>query len=206
MTAAEPSTESIIFDAALRIFSRKGKDGARMQEIADAAGINKAMLHYYFRNKDSLYEAVFTHVSGRFFSEIDRVMAQDRPFAESMKEMIDVYMDMHAAQPEVARLWVHENLNGAPVARAIIERHREGDQPNGPHRLLARIQKAVESGEIRPVDPVHLMMTVLGMTVMTFISTPALSVFDPSLRIDSAAMIDARKRHIVEVLSHGITI
>lgn len=206
MTAAEPSTESIIFDAALRIFSRKGKDGARMQEIADAAGINKAMLHYYFRNKDSLYEAVFAHVSGRFFSEIDRVMAQDRPFAESMKEMIDVYMDMHAVQPEVARLWVHENLNGAPVARAIIERHREGDQPNGPHRLLARIRKAVESGEIRPVDPVHLMMTVLGMTVMTFIATPALSVFDPSLRIDSVAMIEARKRHIVEVLTHGITI
>ena len=206
MSADETSTESAIFDAALRVFSRKGKDGARMQEIADEAGINKAMLHYYFRNKESLYGAVFVHVSNRFFSEIDRVVAPGRSFGETMKDMIHVYMDMHAAQPEVARLWVQENLNGAPVARAIIERHREGDRPYGPHRLLARIREAVDSGEIRPVDPVHLMMSVLGMTVMTFIATPALSVFDPSLRIDSAAMIEARKKHIVEVLSHGITI
>ncbi|MDA0379377.1 MAG: TetR family transcriptional regulator [Bacteroidetes bacterium] len=206
MTAAEISTESAIFDAALRVFSRKGKDGARMQEIADEAGINKAMLHYYFRNKDSLYEAVFAHVIGRFFSEIDRAMLPGRPFVESMEGMIHVYMDMHAAQPEVARLWVQENLNGAPVARSLIERHRNADHPFGPHRLLARIREAADAGEIRAVDPVHLMMTVLGMTVMTFIATPTLSVFDPSLRIDSAAMIDARKRHIVEVLTHGITI
>ena len=67
-------TENSIFEAALDVFSRKGKDGARMQEIADAAGINKAMLHYYFRSKDLLYESVFGHVARHFFSALEAVM------------------------------------------------------------------------------------------------------------------------------------
>ena len=57
-TKTKSNTEEQIFDAALTIFSRKGKDGARMQEIAEEAGMNKALLHYYFRSKDRLYEAV----------------------------------------------------------------------------------------------------------------------------------------------------
>ena len=60
MSEKELNTEQTILEAAKKIFIHKGMDGARMQEIADEAGINKALLHYYFRSKDKLFEAIFT--------------------------------------------------------------------------------------------------------------------------------------------------
>jgi TetR/AcrR family transcriptional regulator len=59
-------TERKILQAAREVFQRKGLYGARMQEIADAAGINKALLHYYFRNKDKLFDAIFSDVFQNF--------------------------------------------------------------------------------------------------------------------------------------------
>ncbi len=196
-------TENSIFAAALEVFSRKGKDGARMQEIADAAGINKAMLHYYFRSKDLLYESVFEHVARHFFSALDEIMTRPGPFLDALADMIDVYMDMHAANPAVARLWIQENLNGAPVAgRILVQRKETG--ASGPHMLLKRVRQAVEDGEIRPTEPIQLMITLLGMTVMSFISQPTMTALDPAAMADQRAFLKRRKQHIVEVLTHGL--
>lgn len=199
-------TENAIFKAALEVFSRKGKDGARMQEIADRAGINKAMLHYYFRSKDQLYESVFAHVLTHFFSVLQKVMARPVPFMDALTETVEVYMDMHAANPEVARLMILENLNGAPVARSILSRRMaDGKQP-GPHILLERIRNAVEAGDIRVVEPIQLMISVLGMTVMFFISQPTIAALEPGIEKDPAAFLAKRKQHIIEVLRHGIAV
>ena len=196
-------TENSIFEAALDVFSRKGKDGARMQEIADAAGINKAMLHYYFRSKDLLYESVFGHVAHHFFSALDEVMTRPGTFPSVLADVVDVYMDMHAANPAVARLWIQENLNGAPVAGRILAQHKEAGGP-GPHRLLERVKLAVDAGEIRPTEPIQLMITVLGMTVMSFISQPTMTALDPAAMSDQSAFLKLRNKHIVEVLTHGL--
>jgi len=199
-------TERAIFTAALDVFSRKGKDGARMQEIADAAGINKAMLHYYFRSKDLLYESVFSHVLNQFFSVLGPIMQRHRAFLEALADMIDVYMDMHAANPQVARLLTQENLNGAPVAGPLLKHRMESADGPGPHLLLKRIEQAGEAGEIAPTEPIQLMITVLGMTVMSFISQPTMMALQPAAFADPGAFLDRRKHHIIEVLTHGIAI
>ncbi len=198
-------TEKAIFQAALEVFSRKGKDGARMQEIADQAGINKAMLHYYFRSKDLLYTSVFAHVMSSFFSKLESVMAKPGPFLDRLEEMVGVYIDMHAAQPEVARLWVQENLNGAPVARQILQQGLQTGAGPGPHILLERVRKAVDDGELQPVEPIQLMISILGMTVMFFISQPTMTALDPAISADTAAFLNRRKQHIIQVLRHGIS-
>ena len=64
-------TEERIFEAARKVFARKGRDGARMQEIADEAGINRALLHYYFRSKQGLFEAVFAHMFEQYMRSFD---------------------------------------------------------------------------------------------------------------------------------------
>ena len=65
MTENDKQTEEKIFDAATDVFVEKGMDGARMQDIANHAGINKALLHYYFRTKDQLFNAVFEMIAGK---------------------------------------------------------------------------------------------------------------------------------------------
>lgn len=70
-------TERKILEAAKRVFGRKGLDGARMQEIADEAGLNKALLHYYFRSKDNLFRAVFREVFQSFFPAVFEMMGEE---------------------------------------------------------------------------------------------------------------------------------
>jgi TetR/AcrR family transcriptional regulator len=90
---AYSDTERQIFDAALQEFARKGRDGARMQAIADAADINKAMLHYYFRNKDRLYEEVFAFSMRRFMAAFGASLSATPTFEETLRVFIDGYVD-----------------------------------------------------------------------------------------------------------------
>ena len=67
MIETDKQTEERIFDAATDVFTEKGMDGARMQDIANHAGINKSLLHYYYRSKDRLFDAVFEKIAGKMF-------------------------------------------------------------------------------------------------------------------------------------------
>ena len=111
--------EARIFEAALAAFARKGRDGARMQEIADAAGVNKAMLHYYFRSKDALYGRVFEYVIGQLVQAFGAALARDdgASFAATLRLFIGTYTDFVAAHTDVMRLMVNEMLSGGAAVR-----------------------------------------------------------------------------------------
>ena len=197
-------TETAIFRAALAVFARKGKDGARMQQIADEAGINKAMLHYYYRSKDGLYEAVFTQVMGHFMSSVESELEGDRPFRDVLRHIVDTYIDEHRAHPGVAQLWMHENLNGAPVARRFLQRQMEEGRETTLARIVRRIAKAVEDGEIRRVDPLHTFISVLGASVFFFLGMPTISVLRPEIAEDPDATAERRKDHVFDLIYHGL--
>jgi AcrR family transcriptional regulator len=76
------TTEQKILEAARQVFLKKGWNGARMQEIADEAGINKALLHYYYRSKDKLFEAVFNEIFTQFITKVSLVLLSDAPVKE----------------------------------------------------------------------------------------------------------------------------
>ena len=197
-------TETAIFRAALTVFARKGKDGARMQEIADEAGINKALLHYYYRSKDGLYEAVFTQVMGHFMSSVERELDGDRPFRDVLRHIIDTYIDEHRAHPGVAQLWMQENLNGAPVARTFLQRQMEEGRETTLARIVRRIARAVEDGEIRPVDPLHTFISVLGASVFFFLGMPTISVLRPDIAENPDITAERRKEHVFDLIYHGL--
>ena len=88
------STEKDILEAAKRVFQIKGMYGARMQEIADEAGINKAMLHYYFRSKDKLFDAVFQDAAKNFFSKIRELLNVDKPLLEKIEYFVENYVEL----------------------------------------------------------------------------------------------------------------
>ena len=83
MIIQEADTEQLILEAAKKVFFNKGFDGARMQEIADVAGINKALLHYYFRSKDKLFEAIFFDAFQQFIPRVVENMNADIVIASS---------------------------------------------------------------------------------------------------------------------------
>ena len=199
------NTEERIFKGALHVFAEKGKDGARMQEIADAAGINKAMLHYYFRSKEKLYEAVFKHVFRRFAShELQSTLEQATSYAQLLKTFISAFIDANHNEPAIVKLMANENLAGGTMVGKIISSKEHDSSP--PSIFIRKTQEAIERGEIRPVDPQHTMLTILSTCLFFFIWKPSLRIKISSAADDWDAFVEDRKQHIFDMLYHGLAL
>lgn len=100
MTDQQKDTEQLILQAARNVFIKKGLDGARMQEIADEAGINKALLHYYFRSKEKLFEMIFQEELGKFFPKMVSLMSSpELGLEEKIRTFVDNYTSVFIKNP-----------------------------------------------------------------------------------------------------------
>jgi TetR/AcrR family transcriptional regulator len=204
--AIEVGTEQQIFNAALEVFSRKGRDGARMQEIANCAGINRALLHYYFRSKSKLYEAVFAHGFKQFIGGLSQSLRSERSFESSLRTFVHGYMDYLCEHQDMARLMITECLSGGPILESylttVIAKRKEL-----PSFLMEdRIQQAIEVGEIREVDSEHAMLTIVSACLFPFIALPTVRLFLPQAATDFEEFIEERKQHIVELILSGLRV
>jgi TetR/AcrR family transcriptional regulator len=198
-----PDTERQIFDAALEVFSRKGKDGARMQEIADAAGINRALLHYYFRTKQQLYETCFGHCFERFMQTFGQWLSDTDSFADTLRAFIDGYIDFVREHRQVMRLMLNENLSGG----TLLGEHLEAAfQTEGfPQRIMEdRIREAVARAEIRGVDPKQTLLTIVSACLFFFVTRPTVTYLNPLAAEDFDAFVEERRRHIFDILYYGL--
>ena len=201
--AQKAETEERIFKAALNVFAAKGKAGARMQEIADEAGINKAMLHYYFRSKEKLYEAVFEYVFRRFAThQIKSTLEHAKTYKDTLRTFINGFIDAHQEDMAIIKLMANENLSGGTTMGKIISRKDRDYSP--PSILISKTIEAVERGEIRPVDPYHTLLTILSSCLFFFIWAPTIKEKIPGAAEDWAGFVEARKKHIFEVLYNGL--
>lgn len=198
-------TEERIFKAALKVFAAKGKAGARMQEIADEAGINKSMLHYYFRSKEKLYEAVFGYVFQRFaFQEINSTLEHAKTYKDTLRGFINGFIDAHHNDQAVIRLMANENLAGGTTMGKIISQKSHDESP--PSVLVKKTIEAIERGEIRPVDPEHMLLTILSSCVFFMIWAPTIQVKFPEAAQNWDAFVEARKKHVFEMFYYGLAV
>jgi TetR/AcrR family transcriptional regulator len=168
----DKNTEKVIFDAARKVFQKKGLDGARMQEIADEAGINKALLHYYFRSKEKLFEGIFTESIGKISMGIQNLFTEDIGVIEKLKALVNIYMDT-LSENRYLPLFVLNEINQHPeMFEEILNRsiviHLKG--------FLLQVEQEVQSGKIKHVNPIHLLMNVLGMVIFPFAAFPVVSI------------------------------
>jgi AcrR family transcriptional regulator len=170
MTDTEKNTESAILDAAKKIFISKGFSGARMQEIADEAGINKALLHYYFRSKDKLFDAIFEEAFRQFMPRVSELMNSDRPLNEKIWGFVESYTDMLLAHPHVPIFVMHElHLN---PERLISHINNSGLQPR---IFMEQLNAEVAAGRIRPIHPAQLIVNMISMCIFPFAGRPIIT-------------------------------
>jgi AcrR family transcriptional regulator len=124
----ENSTEVKILDAARQVFLEKGFEGARMQEIADNADINKAMLHYYFRKKDKLFEKVFDEAFMKFIPQVGEIMLSDEDLIIKIKYFISTYIISERKRAIFHWIFSTKIKNGANALYQYMD-------TNGPNRL-----------------------------------------------------------------------
>jgi AcrR family transcriptional regulator len=169
--AKDASTENKIIDAARRVFLAKGMSGARMQEIADEAGINKALLHYYFRSKDKLFERIFNEVINRIAEGLRDIFEKDMDLFERLDHIVEVYIDTIIANQYIPLFVINEINNNPGRFSDLLQEHVLQHFIE----LFDQIQSAANEGIIRSVHPIHLLMNVLGMIVFPFAINPLLS-------------------------------
>jgi len=111
----EPNTEDLIRAAARKVFTEKGFAGARMQDIADEAGINRALLHYYFRSKEKLFEVIFDEAFNRFLGTVQPIMVASIPLFEKIEQLVEAEIVLCEASPSNALFILHEMMKNPSV-------------------------------------------------------------------------------------------
>ncbi|MDA0746781.1 MAG: TetR/AcrR family transcriptional regulator [bacterium] len=200
----EPDTQQRILTAATEVFLKQGRDGARMKEIAKQAGINQALLHYYFRSKQKLYEAVFECVFERFLAGFLDAIPETQDVQVLMRHFVNNYLDRLAENPDLVPFILWEIRGGGETMGRLLKSHlfREGEDK--PPFMIQIVQEAVAKGQIRPVDPVQFTLSLFGACVYPFIARPILEKVIPGLDLFSPEFLEQRKEEIVQLFWNGV--
>jgi len=165
------NTRAAILDAAMREFAMEGIAGARTESIARSAGVNKALLYYYFRDKEALFGAVMDRAFAELAGIIARVVDSDLPPREKFLRYVEAHFDFVASSPMRPRLFHREMMrsgpNGSPLLKQLVEQHLRPTFS----KLAQLIARGIDSGDFRPVDPAHFIPSVVG-TIVFYFSTP----------------------------------
>ena len=137
-------TSRRILDAADRIFVRRGTDGARMQEIADEAGVNKALLHYYYRSKARLAEAVFLRVAGALFPSILATLTSDLELEEKAERLVHHYLDQLSKHPFIPGYLISEVTHHPERLRGHLDSVAGERLPAIRHQILHTLGRQID--------------------------------------------------------------
>lgn len=167
MTTEDLNTEEKILAAAETIFLRDGYDGARMQAIANEAGINKALLHYYFRSKDMLFEKIFDSKILKFFPDItEALQSSELSFEQKIHLFIEKYIQILGKYPFLP-LFVISTIN-KPDKQDFIKKLPIHIFQS----LIVAYMADVEKGEVRQLNIFQFMISIVGMCVFPFLGKP----------------------------------
>ncbi len=195
--AQERNTEELIIEAARRIFIKRGLAGARMQDIADEAGINKAMLHYYYRSKEKLFEIVFDEAFSKMVGRLGAIFSRQLPMEEKIRTLIDHYITAIAETPYVP-IFVLNEINQQPEMMV----KRISSQPAFPD-IIAFMKEVVEAGKkgiIKEISPLQLFLNIVSMCIFPFVARPLIQGIFQQDNIQFNMLIEERKKLVGDVI------
>jgi AcrR family transcriptional regulator len=195
MTDSDKQTEERIFEAATEVFVEKGMDGARMQDIANQARINKALLHYYFRTKDLLFEAVFTKLAGKIFSKFAPVFDENLTLDEKIRFFYREHLEFMKQNPRLPAFILNEiNRNPARIKKIIknINFNKFWEMLESQHR--EELKRYNITRESLP----QIMSSIAALSVFPFAARGLFEGIFESFGVDFDTYIEERKEFAPE--------
>ena len=197
-------TETQILEAAKKVFIQKGYAGARMQEIADEAKINKSMLHYYYRNKESLFERILEDAIEAVIPKLVEALMSEGTVIQKLERLVRSYIDTILENSYLPMFLLHEI---AQNRMGIIDKMKSKlDQ----HHVLTRFSKQIldeqAQGILKPIMPQHILLSVMSLIVFPFMAKP---VFLKMLDIPKPMfnqMMEERKEVVINFLKAGLLV
>jgi len=195
----EFNTEQAIMEAAEQEFLDKGYVLTKTTEIARIAGVNHAMLHYYFRTKENLFEKVFQKKISLLTNSFMPKVEENLPFMEKVEFIVKAHFDFLASNPQLPFFVLNEFLTNQdrlnkfhslaiPAIKTVID------------KLKIELDCAVKEGEIAPIDPVHLLLDIVSLNVFGFVALPIIRGVAKSIGKDYNSLLEERKTENVKVI------
>ncbi|MCD7973763.1 MAG: TetR/AcrR family transcriptional regulator [Candidatus Azobacteroides sp.] len=204
MSETKINTEQSILNAAEAIFLTKGYAGTKTTEIAEKAGVNHAMLHYYFRTKESLFNKIFENKMHLFISSFFTAFDTDLPFKEKVRIAVEKHYDFIAANPRLPMFIMGEMLINdkkkeevrkilIPKLLSILE------------NLQTEIDKEVEKGTIPSSLSMDTMLNVVSLNIFSVLFTQITSIDNKYLGlVDMDVFMEQRKRNNISLILKGL--
>ncbi|WP_297795627.1 TetR/AcrR family transcriptional regulator [uncultured Eudoraea sp.] len=196
----DSKTEHIILEAAKRVFQNKGMDGARMQEIADEANINKAMLHYYYRSKQQLFEAVFNTAFALLAPQLNAILNDDSSVEVKIRNFTKNYISFISRHPYLPTFIIQE-LNRNP--NFVLKMKDKKGFPNI-EKFKKQIALEIQQGTLKPVKGEQLFINIMALNIFPFVASPLIKAF---VNIDDKAfkqLVEDRKTEVADFIINSI--
>jgi AcrR family transcriptional regulator len=160
-------TEQKIIDAAKKVFMKYGLYGSRMQDVADEAGINKALLHYYFRSKEKLFDVVFKNALEIYFDRILAVDDEVLSVKERLERHVDRILDFYEEYPQMMLFIIKEGSMDEVKFAEKIKSLRSNK-----FSVISLLKEGMDKGEIKPIDPVLFMLNIHSLCIYPYLAAP----------------------------------
>jgi TetR/AcrR family transcriptional regulator len=194
-----------ILDAAAAEFANQGLAGARIDAIAAAAGVNKALLYYYFQDKENLYGAALEHTFRGLLEELVRILDTDRQVGYKILAYALTHFNYVAAHPHYRRLVQHEMMRAGAGQTHHFEKLVHTFFRPLLQRLTEVLEAGIAKGEFQRIEPFQFVNSMIAVVVFYFTSVPvtrAVGGFDPL----SPAALDRRRRAMLEFIAGALLV
>ncbi|ARV05780.1 TetR family transcriptional regulator [Polaribacter sp. SA4-10] len=197
------NTEGQILEAAKNVFQQKGMDGSRMQEIANEAGINKAMLHYYFRSKQLLFEAVFKNAFSLLAPQLNKILNDDSSVIEKVRNFTSNYITFISKHPYIPTFVIQE-INRNP-AFIINMKENNSSFPNL-DKFKKQVDFDIEKGILKPINAEQLFINILSLSIFPFVAKPLIKALTDVDDARFKQIIKDRKTEVADFIINSIKV
>lgn len=197
----EQATEQKILAAARKVFIKHGFTGARMQDIADEAGINKALLHYYFRTKDQLFELVFREAAAQFLPAMTGILTSELPLEGKIEKFVVQYISLLQEHPFIPGFVLHEIRTNPERLPQLLP----FDKIDIPALLTTQLEKGIRAGKFRKIPPKQFVANIISLCVFPFVAKPMLQFgLNMPTEEEFEQFIEERKKVVVQFIFNAI--
>ncbi|MCD8031558.1 MAG: TetR family transcriptional regulator [Bacteroides sp.] len=202
----EKSVEQKLIDAAREVFYEKGYNGATVRDIAKKAEVNLALLHYYFKTKDKIFEVVFQEALELLFTKLNKALVSDTHLFEKITLMVSSYISTATKHPQLASFVVHElSLNSEFMWRAIASQTGKQAVNANYKKFFKEVKAAADNGLIKETDPKVLCMDILSLSLFPFMAKNFLLNFlYPDSKSAFNSMIRNRAAYVSNLIINSI--
>ena len=201
-------TKERILKAAIEEFIEHGFDGARTQAIADRAKVNKAMLHYYYANKDNMYEQAINTVVNAIIDKLGKIPAEQPQIEDRIGSVMDAYIEIFTDYADYFKIVIYEAMRGGKVLKKVLL-SKNILKNSSIRNFIKYFDDQVSSGKVRKVDKVQLFLSIVTQMLPVFIAGQILNevvdVFGVKKAI-AGKFIKGRKKFVLDLIMNGIRI